>query len=111
MGLTIDLRQQNSDGNISSVFENSITHNLRFMAIEAGIYNELWNPEKLQITTAKQLINPLSNAIRLLKTNPDRFQPFSPVNGWGDYNGFVTFIEQYLIACIVYPDATVHAYT
>jgi hypothetical protein len=28
-------------------------------------------------------------------------------NGWGDYDGFITFVRDYLEACEQYPDANV----
>jgi hypothetical protein len=76
-----------------------MTHNLREMAIEAGIYMHLWRPEEIRITMAAELIVPLQDGLTLLKSDPERFKKFNPHNGWGDYDGFVQFVERYLEAC------------
>lgn len=91
------------------IFSYNITHNLRSMAEEAGIYKELWRPEEIPIEKAGELIEPLKKGLILLKTNPDRFKKLNPENGWGTYEGLVKFVENYLEACIVWPDAKVRA--
>lgn len=92
------------------VFKANITHNLGKMAEEAGIYEYLWRPDELEITTAKELIEPLSDGLRKLKREPERFLPLNPPNGWGCYEAFVPWLERYLIACITYPEAKVSAW-
>lgn len=39
--------------------------------------------------------------------DPGRFMQFNPKNGWGDYDGLLDFIKQYLAECICYPDAII----
>lgn len=90
-----------------SVFDYNITHNLCRMANEAGIYQHLWRPEELGITTANELIRPLTDGLARLEADPDRFKAFNPANGWGDYEGLVRFVRAYLIACIKHPDAEI----
>lgn len=89
------------------VYSANITHNLNRMADEAGIYQYCWRPEELDITHAKQLIEPLEAAIATMKSNPDRFKKHNPANGWGSYDSFVPWLENYLAACRRYPDAIV----
>jgi len=89
------------------VYRSNITHNLNEMATEANIYMELWRPEEIGITKAHQLIEPLTKGLLLLKSDRARFEKFNAVNGWGTYIHFVPFVEQYLKACIEYPDADV----
>lgn len=91
----------------TTVFEYNITHNLGAMASEAGIYKHLWRPEELGITKAQELIAPLSEGLELLKREPERFKKFNPENGWGDYDGLVNFVTDYLAACRENPTATV----
>ena len=91
----------------SVVFESNITHNLTEMAEAAGIYQHLWQPDKNDITHAKQLIEPLQKALKLLKDNPDEYRKYNAHNRWGTYDDFVPWVEQYLAACIENPDATV----
>ena len=89
------------------VFTANITHNLVKMAEEAGIYECLWRPDELGITQAESLIKLLSEGLRKLKRDPERFLPLNPPNGWGSYDDFVPWLERYLIACITYPEAKV----
>jgi len=91
----------------SGVYSGNITHNLNSMAKEAGIYMHLWRPEEIGIKKAEQLIGPLSAGLVLLAGDPDRFRQFNPKNGWGDYEGLVCFVIQYLNACIKFREATV----
>lgn len=88
-----------SCGRHDVVFEANITHNLNKMAEEAGIYNELWRPEEIGITKAKQLIEPLEMGIANLEGNPEYFKTLEPANGWGKYENFVPWIKKYLKAC------------
>ena len=91
------------------VFDYNITHNLNRMAEATGLYDYLWRPEEHSIDTAKQLIEPLRQGLHLLKLNPEEYKKFNPENGWGSYEGLVTFVEKYLDACYNYPDAKVTA--
>jgi hypothetical protein len=91
----------------TEVYSANITHNLGAMANEAGIYKHLWRPDEIGVTTAAQLIEPLTAGLALLKSDPARFEKFNSENGWGLYKHFVPFVENYLAACREYPDATV----
>lgn len=91
----------------SNVYCGNVTHNLGAMAEAAGIYQALWRPEDIGITTAAQLIEPLRAALAAMRANPDRFTPHNPPNGWGTYEGFVNFVAEYLARCEAHPDATV----
>jgi hypothetical protein len=84
-----------------------VTHNLRTMAIKARIYKPVWRPEEVGITKAKQLQEPLAKAIARLRKRPDVYKKYNPPNGWGDYEGFVAFLEEYLAATQAMPEATV----
>lgn len=88
-------------------YSSNITHNLGEMADEAGIYKCLWHPEEIGIKKAKQLIEPLENGLADLKARPDYFKKFNSPNGWGMYEHFVPFVEEYLKACKEHPNANV----
>jgi hypothetical protein len=92
-----------------TVFDYNITHNLGEMADAACIYYHLWRPDEIGITKADQLIEPLRAGLALLRSNPEIFKKYNPENGWGDYEGFVRFVEAYLEACKQYPEAEVRA--
>ena len=95
------------DGDDTRVYWDNITHNLGEMASAAGIYKHLWRPEEIGITKAGQLIDPLTKGMDWLKRDPDKFMRFNPTNGWGSYSGLISFVENYLEACVAYPDADV----
>jgi hypothetical protein len=91
----------------NDVYRGNITHNLNKMAKEAGIYRELWRPDEIGINKARELIAPLTDGLFLLKNEPSRFMKLNPDNGWGNYEDLVEFVEDYLSACVLYPEAEV----
>jgi hypothetical protein len=91
------------------LYEANITHNLNTMAEAAGIYQALWRPEEVGITHASQLVEPLSEGLFLLQSDPARFEVMNPSNGWGDYDGLVKFVADYLEAAKEHPQALVRA--
>ena len=95
------------DYEIDEVYSDNITHNLGKMADKAGVYYALWRPDEKGWTHAKQLISPLEAGLEALKAKPDEFKKLSPDNGWGNYEGLVEFVENYLTACKEYPDAEI----
>ncbi len=88
-------------------FSANITHNLGRMAEEAGIYGIVWCPEENGIDKAAQSIAPLTTAMALMKSDRTRFEAFNSPNGWGLYENFLPWLEEYLAACIEYPEANV----
>jgi len=92
----------------TEVYSRNITHNLNKMAMEAGIYEALWRPEEIGIVRADQLIEPLTVGLEKLKADPEHYQKFNAPSGWGMYEHFVPFVEDYLQACKENPDAEVN---
>ena len=89
------------------VFESGMTHNLNEMANVCGVYKYVWLPDELGLLYAEELIEPLQNAVVELKANPAKYKKYNPENGFGDYYGFIRFLESYLKACQTYPDAQI----
>jgi hypothetical protein len=89
------------------VYTANITHNLGSMAIKAGIYEALWRPEEINATKAKDISEILEEGLFLLKEKPDYFKQFDSENGWGIYEHFVPFVEEYLNACKTHPEAII----
>jgi len=89
------------------VFNGNITHNLGEMATACGLYYYLWRPEEIGITTADQLIDPLTVGLDALIDNPEKFRQFNPSNDWGTYEGLIDFVTYYLKACKENPKAKV----
>jgi len=91
----------------ANYYSANITHNLGGMAEAAGIYKELWHPDEIGMTKASQLIDPLKRGLDRLIQAPETFKKLNPENGWGDYDGLVSFVEKYINACILNPEASV----
>ena len=91
----------------TEIYSDNITHNLGDMAEAAGIYTVLWRPDELGIEKAGELIEPLRAGLALLKSDPERFKQYDSPNGWGMYEHFVPFVENYLHACEDCPEADV----
>lgn len=89
------------------VYGRNITHNLSRMAWEAGIYEHLWSPDEIGVTKAAQLVEPLRAGLARLLAEPAHFRKFNPANGWGNYDGLLAFVQEYLSACEENPDADV----
>lgn len=109
------------------VYWANITHNLCKMADEAGVYEAIWRPHRLidgynipegdhkaewdfeesQVIKASEISELLEKGLSDLKARPEYFQKFNSPNGWGVYDNFVSFVEEYLKACKEYPDAII----
>jgi hypothetical protein len=106
MSLTVYLVEER----LTDIFRYNITHNLGGMAVEAGIYNQLWQPETIEIKKASQLIKPLEDGLKRLRENPAKFMKFDTPNGWGAYKDLVSFVEKYLEACRSNPSAKIETH-
>ena len=90
-----------------TVYTDNITHNLGKMAGEAGIYEALWRPEEINKEKAKDIIELLQVGLSDLKMRPKHYKQFNSPNGWGMYEHFVPFVENYLNACKEYPECVI----
>ena len=89
------------------LYWSNITHNLNKMADKAGIYKHLWRPDELGIKKAKKLIKPLEEGLKKMKSNRKFCEQYNATNGWGLYEHFVPWVEEYLAACKKFPDSDV----
>ena len=89
------------------LYTNNITHNLGKMAKKAGIYTPLWKPEEVRVIVALDLIGYLEKGLDNLKKDAKYFKQFDAENGWGKYEDFVFFVEDYLKACKKNPEALI----
>lgn len=90
-----------------TVYSANITHNLGRMADKAGIYEVLWRPGEVGKFKASDIIDLLEKGLADLKSRRNYFEQFNSTNGWGMYEDFVPFVEEYLNACKEYPDAVI----
>lgn len=89
------------------VYWANITHNLGEMARKAGIYKALWRPEEINAVKAQDITKILEDGLTDLKKRKQYFEQFNSPNGWGMYEHFVPFVEEYLNACKEYPEALI----
>lgn len=112
------------------IYEANITHNLNKMAEEAGIYEACWRPYQLReeydkdwnheeerdfaefiVTKSYELIDIIEKGLGDMKAKPDHYEQFNSPNGWGLYENFVPWVENYLEALKRNPNAIVVAST
>ena len=89
------------------VWSGNVTHNLNVMAMEGGFYEAVWRPDECDITHARQMIPILRKAIDDMRADPKRFEQYEPPNGWGSYDGLLSWLGRYLQACEHWPDAII----
>ena len=98
-----------------NVYNGNITHNLNKMAKEVKLsngrtlYEVLWRPEEHNYTKASEIVPLLVEGIMILCSERERFLPFNPANGWGNYDNLVGFTQEYLNACLENPDGEIRA--
>jgi dipeptidase len=89
------------------VYNGNITHNLGEMASKAGIYKALWRPASINAKKANDIVSIVEKGLEELKNTPEYFKQFNSPNGWGIYEHFLPFVEEYLKALKEYPDAII----
>lgn len=102
MSLDVTLKEKGEE-----VYWANITHNLNTMAEKAGIYKELWRPDEIGATHAKDIIEPLKEGLQKMVSDPVYFEGFNSPNGWGTYENFLPWIVKYLKACQENPNALI----
>lgn len=121
------VRVISNEANFKTVYETNITHNLNEMADKADIYKAIWRPymlhkdfidnnesysdemlfEESVTMKAKEIIPFIEKGLTDMKHRPEYFRQFDASNGWGTYEQFIPFIEEYLNACKQYPEAII----
>ena len=116
MSLDVHLNDPTSTYGVGELYWANITHNLGNMASKAGIYKALWHPDEVERisskalssdTVADDIIPLLELGLSNLKARPEYFKQFDAENGWGTYEQFVPWVEEYLVACKEFPKAVI----
>jgi hypothetical protein len=109
-GLRVDTGNRDGDVIIDaehleqpSVRCSNYTSNAWRMYAEAGIrlpeLDGLW---------CGDLVWRLADAVKQMETDPGRFQPLEPENGWGDYEGALNYLRSILDVCEAHPQARLY---
>ena len=108
MSLDINLVDPTATYAVCSLWSGNITHNLGKTAREAGIYKAMWRPEELfENTKAEQITDIIYEGLKELKSRPEHYKQFNSDNGWGLYEHFVPFVEEYLQRLMEFPKAKI----
>ena len=102
MSLDIDLIEHGE-----SMWSANMTHNLNKIAIEAGVYECLWRPDEIGVKYARDNISNLRFALGIFHLKYDELKKLNPSNGWGDIDGLIEVTQDFLKACIEYPNAII----
>ncbi len=95
------------------VFEANITHNLGEMAREVilkngqTLYMYLWRPEEVGAYYGSDIVEHIQEGYLELLNNPEKYKIFEPDNGWGTYDDFLPWLQKYLEACKIHPNARI----
>jgi hypothetical protein len=88
-------------------YTESISNSLVGLAIEAELYDSIWDPGSLNTLIAGDLIEPLKKGINILISERKYFSYLEPRKKKGGYNKLLRFAEEYLAACEAYPAAKI----
>jgi len=100
-----------------SIYSDNITHNLGIMAravtLDLGmnpdltLYDVLWRPDENGFRRALDITDLLDQAVDIMERDCDGLSALNPENGWGDYDGLLRFVRDYLRACEANPQAVI----
>jgi hypothetical protein len=98
----------------TEVYTSNITHNLGVMAravkLSDGntLYNILWRPDECipPYEVASEISELLDEGLNILLASPEEYKQYNPENGWGSYDGLVSFVYRYRNATWEYPEST-----
>lgn len=90
-----------------SMWSANMTHNLNKIAIEAGVYECLWRPDEIGVKYARDNISNLRFALGIFYSKYDELKKLNPSNGWGDIDGLIEVAQEFLKACMEYPNAII----
>lgn len=85
----------------------NITHNLNKMAMEAGIYDVLWDAEEKGYKYSKDILPILTDGFCKMLKDPKHYKKFDSSNGWGTYDDFIDWIFSYIKALTDYPNGLI----
>lgn len=102
MSLDIDLIEYGE-----SMWSANMTHNLNKIAIEAGVYECLWRPDEIGVKYARDNISNLRFALGIFYSKYDELKKLNPSNGWGDIDRLIEVTQDFLKACMEYPNAII----
>lgn len=93
----------------------NITHNMGEMARHVPVsdtltlYNILWRPDESNLKTTDDIMEYVTMGLKFMREHFSELLQYNPDNGWGSYEGLVTFTKRVLGACLLYPRCLIEA--
>jgi hypothetical protein len=84
----------NYTGNVSQMWSHAFR--------QSGAKPELLSD--LDGRLAKEAAPELAAAVSHMASHPEEYEPMNPGNGWGDHNGALRYLVNFLLACRYHPD-------
>lgn len=97
----------------------NITHNLTEMASycvpeskqDISLYDLMWCDEYPADIPRTKYITYLVECAKELEANPDKYKQYNPKNGWGSYEGLLSYVKEFAKALIDAPQDTTIEYS
>jgi len=86
------------------VVSENITHNVNKMWMKAGIYDDLYGSGGKKVS---DVLFKLERGLVYMIDNPEIFIPLNPENGWGSYDGTVSWLRNLISELKQYPNGTI----
>lgn len=80
------------------------THNLAPMWRIAGVMDALYESDGHR---AGEFLPVLRAGLAHMEAHPDVYTPLNPANGWGNYEGALEFLREWIAECEPRPEATI----
>lgn len=82
----------NYTSNVSPMWAEALGHRLR----------------DLHGRRAGDVLDALRVAVTAMETNPDEYRALNPENGWGSYDGALSYLRDLRDACAMHPNAQIY---
>ena len=63
---------------------------------------------ELSEKNAGESLGALQRAVAAMEAEPGKYEAMNPRNGWGNYEGALSYLRQLRDACAAYPKATIY---
>jgi hypothetical protein len=95
-------------GKFDNVFIGNYTYNCSGMLYKAlkKVSGKEISLNDMDGWKSAEVLENLIPAVAEMEANPDTYRKMNPENGWGDYDGWVSYLKSIIKACQEHPDWT-----
>ena len=105
MGLDFGLEVDLGGPEPIEVHSANITHNVKSMWAEAGVYSALYESHG---QVARTVLPALKGGLKAMTDDPDRYRKMDSPNGWGTYEDAAIWIAQLIEEIERMPNAIIY---